>query len=85
MATLDARQLAELRRKFVQKLGNVTIDFDKPTLNAAFQAVEDWYEANKADASAAIDEATAPYEFSGTEKKQIAAYFLWQKAAREGA
>ena len=58
---------------------DVEIDFDKPTINAAFQAMEDWLQANKAAAATAINVATAPYVFSNTEKRQIAAiYFEWR-------
>lgn len=83
MATLTATQLAQLRCEFVRRLGDVTIDFDKPIINAAFQAIEDWYEANKAQISTDIDEATAPYVFSGQQKKLLGAYWLLQKSGRE--
>ena len=83
MATLTPAQLAQLRRKFAQKLGNVTIDFDKPIVNAAFQAIEDWYEDNKAQISIDIDTATAPYVFTGQEKKWLGAFWLLQKSGRE--
>lgn len=84
MATLTATQLAEMRRRFVAKLGDVAIDFDKPTVNSAFQAIEDWYEANKAQISSDIDAATTPYVFTGAQKKLLGAYWLLQKSGREG-
>ena len=83
MATLTPTQLAQLRREFVRKLGNVEIDFDKPILNAACQAIEDWYETNKAQISTDIDAATAPYVFTGQQKKLIGAFWLLQKSGRE--
>ena len=83
MAILTATQLAQMRRKFVRKLGDVTIDFDKPIINAAFQAIEDWYEDNKAQISTDINEATAPYIFTPQRKKLLGAYWLLQKSGRE--
>lgn len=83
MATLTAAQLAQLRQLFVRKLDGVVIDFDKPTVNAALQSVEDWYEANKAQLSADIDAATAPYTFTAQQKKWLGAYWLLQKSGRE--
>lgn len=83
MATLTATQLAQLRREFVRKLGDITIDFDKPIVNAAFQAIEDWYEANKGQISTDINTATAPYVFTGQQKKLLGVYWLLQKSGRE--
>ena len=83
MAQLTAEQLARLRREFVRKLGNVAIDFDKSIINAAFQAIEDWYEANKAQISTDIDEATAPYVFTPQQKKWLGAFWLLLKSGRE--
>lgn len=83
MATLTAIQLAEMRQRFVRKLGDVAVDFSKPIVNAAFQAIEDWYEANKAQISTDIDAATAPYMFTAQQKKWLGAYWLLQKSGRE--
>ena len=85
MAQLTAVQLAEMRRRFVVRWGDDPVDFDKPTINAAFQAVEDWYEDNKAQISTDIDAATAPYTFTGQQKKLLGAYWLLQKSGREVA
>ena len=82
MATLTAMQLAEMRQQFVRKLNDV-VDFDKPTINAAFQAIEDWYEANKTQISGDINTATSPYVFTPQQKKWLGAYWLLRKAGRE--
>ena len=83
MAILTAVQLAGMRQQFVRKLNGVAIDFDKPTVNAAFQAIEDWYEANKAQISGDINTATSPYVFTPQQKKLLGAYWLLQKSGRE--
>lgn len=84
MAILTAEQLATLRQGIVRKMGNTPGGVTKATLNDALQALEDWYEGEKATVSGLIDAATAPYVFSAAHKKDIAAYYLLQKAAREG-
>jgi len=83
MAILTATQLAEMRQRLVKKLGIMAIDFDKPTVNAAFQAIEDWYEANKGQISSDINTATAPFVFTPQQKKWLGAYWLLQKSKRE--
>ena len=83
MATLTAVQLAQMRQKFARKLGAVVVDFDKPIINAAFQAIEDWYEDEKAQISTDIDVATSPYVFTAQQKKWVGAYWLLQKSGRE--
>ena len=78
MAILTQTQLAKLR-KTARNSGHDwgSVNFVKPDINAAFQAVEDWYQAHKVDAVTRIDTATEPgYTFTNTQKKVIAgAYF----------
>jgi hypothetical protein len=81
MATLSADQLAELRRKMASRLA--TVDYNKPIINSALQAIEDWFEANRAGISGAIDTATAPYTFTAPRKKALVAFWLLQKYGRE--
>lgn len=77
MATLTADQLAEIRRSVSASL--VTVNYTKPLINAALQAIEDWYEANKTVASTAVDTATSPFIFTNPQKKKIFCYWLFQK------
>ena len=81
MAVLTAIQLAELR----QKMSNLfpAVNYNKATINAGLQAIEDWFEANKAAGSTALDTATAPYVFTAAKKKTLFAIWLLQKYGRE--
>ena len=81
MATLDALQLAELRREIARD--TATQDWNKTTVNAALQAIEDWFEANKVSGSTAVDTATAPYVFTGALKKKLFRFWLLEKSKRE--
>ena len=80
MAVLSPLELAELRRAFA-KVAPVTAD--KPTENAAFQAIEDYFEnTSRAGFGAAI---AAVWAGSTTpQKKALVAVFLGQKMKREG-
>lgn len=86
MATLTLEERAELRNK-AERLANqngVPISYIKAEINAALQALEDWWEtpATKAAASAAIDAATS-FSFTNQQKKIIGRFWLEQKARRE--
>ena len=80
MATLTPAQLAELRRGAVRELRSRgrAVDYDKPTINASFQSIEDWIVANFAELIAAT-----PGPFSSAEKRWLIAYYLHQRAERE--
>ena len=82
MAILTPEQLAEVRREFA---GAVPITCNKPQINAALQAIEDWFEANRASLGTAIDTATVPLgkTFTNPEKKQAVKFWLRQKFGRE--
>ncbi len=84
MAILSAPEQAELRRQIAAELP--AVDFTKPQVNAAFQAIEDWFEANRASLSTAINAATVPagYTFTAAQKRILVAYWLRQKFGREG-
>lgn len=81
MAVLSSVQLNELQRKAAKKF--LDFGYDKPTLNLAAQAMEDWFEANKADGSAAV-EAAVPGVFTNGEKLTLFAIWMVQRAARDG-
>jgi len=76
MAALTIEQLAELRRAVIT--GATLVTWDKPTINTAFQEIEDWFEANRAALGAAI---TGP--FNATQKKRLVKMWLQQKYGRE--
>ena len=75
MAFLTSGELARL-----SKLGRqdwiTEIDFKKSIINDVFQAIEDWYEGERAIVSSLIDTASGPKSFNNAEKKIIAAAYL---------
>ena len=81
MAILATRQLATLRRE-VEKSPE-PIDYTKGEINAALQAIEDWWENNRLTLSTVIDNATAK-SFTATQKRQIGRAWMIDKAARGG-
>lgn len=82
MAILKAEELAELRRSLAR--AESTVDWDKPIINAALQAIENLVEGAKPSINTAINTATSPYVFSATHKKKLLAYYFQQKFRREG-
>lgn len=81
MAIMTPDELADLRRNCARE--RATVDYTKPQINAALQAIEDWWEANRAALGAAI-EAAAPGVFSPAEKRRLAKHWLAHKFARGG-
>jgi hypothetical protein len=79
VAILTTDQLAAIRRRVAKAFNPDSVRWKKPEINAALQAIEDWFEANKASGSAAVDTATAPFVFTGAEKKLLFAYWLLVK------
>ncbi|MEE9293511.1 MAG: hypothetical protein V3W34_00900 [Phycisphaerae bacterium] len=82
MAILTADELAGLRRRMAASAE--AVDWDKDTVNAALQAVEDKFELIRSDISAAIDTAAAPFVFTVQQKKKLVGATLQRKFAREG-
>lgn len=83
MAVLTAAALAEMRQQNGQGVPNVR--WVKPEINAALQAIEDSFEnQGRAQMDGAINAATAPFIFDAAEKNRLIAYWLRQKATREG-
>jgi hypothetical protein len=77
MAVLTPTQLDKIRQEVCR---NVTdVNFTKPQINAAIQAVEDWFEANRPAISTAINTATSPLVLTVAQKKQVVAYWLLYK------
>jgi len=77
---LTAIQLAAIRQDFVATL--TIINKTKPQINVALQAIEDWFEANRAALGAAI-EAAAPGQFTGAQKLKLVKFWLRSKFERE--
>ena len=82
MAVLIAAELDKLRQGAeAEKTDAIT--YVKADANAAFQALEDWYEGERTAVSGLIDTATSPFVFTNTEKKKMAGVFLKQKFVKE--
>ncbi len=82
MAILTADELAALRRRMAASAG--AVDWDKGTVNAALQAVEDKFELIRSDISATIDTAAAPFVFTVQQKEKLVGATLQRKFVREG-
>ena len=82
MAIIAADEMAALRRRVAES--DATINWDKGTINAALQAVEDKFELIRSDISAAIDAAAAPFVFTVQQKKKLVRATLQRKFVREG-
>jgi len=83
MAALTATQYARLRHELRRKW-TTPIDFNKVTIDAAFQAMDDWFEAEKPTVSGLIDDATDPPKvFTNAEKKMIAGVYMILKSETE--
>lgn len=82
MATIASSELDGIRQEFAKD--SAAVGHQKATLNAAAQAVEDWWESNRASLGAAIDAATSPSTLSVQEKRDLAKHWLVRKAQRGG-
>lgn len=78
MAVLTQTELAPLRREMAESIA--TVAWTKPQINAAIQAMEAWFEAEKAGAVTAIENA-APGVFTLAQKRKIATLWLRHKLA----
>ncbi len=83
MASLTPDQLAQLRRNACST-DNTISAATKPVLNAALQSIEDWFEANRASLSTAINAATSPITLTAAQKRTLVMYWLRQKFERGG-
>lgn len=81
MAVLTPVELAELRREVSR--GEGSVPWDKVTVNAALQAIEDSFEASRAGMQTALDNASAPFAFGPALKGKLLAAWLRQKSRRE--
>ncbi len=81
MATLSDAQKAQLRKE-LSKGEEVT--WDRGTADLASQAIEDWFESNRASISTAINTATSPITLSAALKTKLVKFYLRQKFTRGG-
>lgn len=89
MAVLNATQLAEHRRFFLDTLAKDNTAppaVVKAQYSAAFQSIEDWLElaATKQEVSNRINTATAPTVLSAELKRRLFAICCFWKFRREG-
>lgn len=85
MATLSVTELASIRQECAK---TQAVDYTKPVINAAAQAIEDYLEnmlTNRPATSlnAAINAATSPVTLSAAQKKKIGAEVLQRKFLRD--
>ena len=79
---LSNTQLAELRRQMAS--ASEIVPWKKAVINAALEAIEDWFEVNRVVLAQAI-EAAAPGMFTIPQKKRLVAFWLEQKFRREAS
>lgn len=81
MAVLNSLQLQELRAGCAQ---DMAVRYDKPTINAVMQAIEDTFGslAVRNAISNAIDTASAPLVFTGPEKRFLVKHWLSSRFRR---
>lgn len=84
MATITSSELTSLRQE-TSKDPSMSLNYLKSEINAALQALEDWYDdpATKTEVSNRINTATSPHVFTNNQKKKIAKYWLRNKFGRE--
>lgn len=78
MAILGPNELCALRQA-VARRGAVPVNYTKAQIDAAVQAVEDFFEANRAGMSTAINTATAPLVLTVAQKKELVRQWLIHK------
>ena len=83
MAIISNDELAKIRREVSRDDG--AVNYIKPRINAAIQAMEDWYNDEKLTVSGLVDTATFPFVFTNAQKKKIGAYWLQHKFLKEKA
>ena len=83
MAVLTPQELSDHRQQLYQFVAENARNFSKPQLHAAFQAVEDRFEAVRASFGTAIETA-APGVFTAPQKAQIVKAWLEIKFRRGG-
>lgn len=86
MAVLTDAQLAKARLRLPVVMDfDLVVNFNRVQIHAAFQALEDWYEGEKAAVGSALNAATDPVVLDPAVKKAMVIEFLRQKLDREEA
>jgi hypothetical protein len=78
---LTSLELTDLRQQVAA--ATTSQSWTKPQVNAAIQALEDWWDTSGRAAAGAAIEAAVPGVFTNQQKKVIGKYWLVQKAGRE--
>lgn len=81
MATLSEEQLQKMRVDVAHRHKGVV--WQKSHVNAAFQALEDWFENERPKFVALLDIALAPVSTTNVQKKRIVGAYLQSKTDRE--
>ena len=82
MAVLTADHLCEIRRSLAREAP--IVNYTKSSVNAAVQAIEDWFEANRASLGAAINNGTTPFVFTAPQKTALVKFWLLHKYQQGG-
>ncbi len=82
MAVLSQQDLQGVRSAVAN--AGLTVNYTKATLDAATQAVEDWFNANQASLSSAVNAATSPVVLTVAQKKALVVGWLLTKFNRGG-
>lgn len=80
MAVLTPEELAEIRRRIEADIPNLGT---KPILNQLAQALDNWFDGEKAGLSNGFDQITDPVVLSNSTKKKIFAYWLLYRFGKE--
>ena len=80
MAILTASQLTEIRQNCARE---IPVNYTKPQVNLAIQAIENWFEISRVGLNAAINTATVPFVFTPIQKLRLVKYWLQSKFGRE--
>lgn len=81
MAILIPDELAALRRQCASE--RATVNYTKSQVNAALQAIEDWFESNRVSLGVAVEAAT-PGQFNAAEKRRLVKHWLNHKFGKGG-
>lgn len=83
MTILNPEQLTKLRQGVARDI--VPVTWNKAQINAASQAVEDWFDnpARRASLRADINAATSPFTFSNAQFKKLVKHWLHDRFGRE--
>jgi len=77
----DSQKVAIVRRVASDRSG---VSYTRPTSYLALQAIEDWFEANRASLVTAMNTAIAPATMTNPEKAAMVKFWLQQKFERGG-